>query len=537
MRDAEASTTPAHAAQNAPRAETPLQAPNPGPAAEAATDGDEARKRARRIERFAPPTPYEIAMAAATATAARMAAGRAHDWSARDPPADELSVANHTRGVASAGPSTRRKQIGRAALRPEPAAVPNGSNTPEAAATDVAKGACDTAASAIAAPTTGMPQHCANRAISMPVPAGEPEATRVPEAGSAAATEERVANGTRALAAPTPGTLDRQAIRATSLPAPAAKPGATTVPEGGSPTVAAKGVASRMRTIGAPSLGDQTGRADKAARISRATPVAVPDGSSKRVANGTRALAAPTPGTLDRQAIRATSLPAPAAKPGATTVPEGGSPTVAEEGVAGGLRASVAPSPGDPTGCADTAARISRATPVAVPDGSSKRVANGTRALAAPTPGTLDRQAIRATSLPAPAAKPGATTVPEGGSPTVAEEGVTGGLRASVAPSPGDPTGCADTAAPTLMTSPATDPDGSSAPTVTTGWLSVATRDAAILLIPVAHHPSVGATCCGGRRASQLVLSCSGLSTKGSVRSELDEKSGSPFTGNGSSIR
>jgi hypothetical protein len=43
------------------------------------------------------------------------------------------------------------------------------------------------------------------------------------------------------------------------------------------------------------------------------------------------------------------------------------------------------------------------------------------------------------------------------------------------------------------MTSPATDPDGSSTPTVTTEWLSTATRDAAILLIPVAHHPSVGA--------------------------------------------
>ena len=401
MRDAEESTTPAHAAQNAPRAETPLQAPNPGPAAEAATDGDEARKRARRIERFAPPTPYEFAMAAATATAARMAAGRAHDWSARDPPADELSVANHTRGVASAALSTRRKQIGRAALRPEPAAVPNGSNTPKAAATDVAKGACDTAASAIAAPTPGMPQHCATRAISMPVPAGEPEATRVPEAGSAAATEERVANGACAIAAPTPGTPDRQAIRATSLPAPAAEPGATTVPEGGSPTVAGEGATSSMRTIDAPSLGDQTGRAEKAARISREAPVAVPNGSSKRVAKGTRAIDAPTPGTLDRQAIRATSLPAPAAKPGATTVPEGGSPTVAEEGVAGGLRTNVAPSPGDPEGCANTAA-------------------------------------------------------------------------------------------PALMTSPATDPDGSSTPTVTTAWLSVATRDAAILLIPVAHHPSVG---------------------------------------------
>ena len=44
-------------------------------------------------------------------------------------------------------------------------------------------------------------------------------------------------------------------------------------------------------------------------------------------------------------------------------------------------------------------------------------------------------------------------------------------------------------------------------------------------------------TCCGGRRASQLVLSCSGLSTNGSVRRELHEKSGSPFTGNGISIR
>ena len=289
---------------------------------------------------------------------------------------------------------------------PVPAGEPEAARVPEAgsaAATEerVANGACDTAASAIAAPTPGMPQHCATRAISMPVPASEPEATRVPEAGSTADTEERVANGACASAAPTPGTPDRQAIRATSLPAPAAEPGATIVPEGDSPTVAGEGATSSMRTIDAPSLGDQTGRAEKAARISREAPVAVPNGSGKRVANGTRVLDAPTPGTLDRQAIRATSLPAPAAKPGATTVPEGGSPTVAEEGV-------------------------------------------------------------------------------------------TGGLRASVAPSPGDPTGCANTAAPTLMTSPATDPDGSSAPTVTTEWLSVATRDAAILLIPVAHHPSVG---------------------------------------------
>ena len=66
-------------------------------------------------------------------------------------------------------------------------------------------------------------------------------------------------------------------------------------------------------------------------------------------------------------------------------------------------------------------------------------------------------------------------------------------MRTVGAPSPDDPTGGAGTAAPTLMTSPATDPDGSSTPTVTTEWLSVATCDAAILLIPVAHHPSVGA--------------------------------------------
>ena len=139
----------------------------------------------------------------------------------------------------------------------------------------------------------------------MPVPAGEPEATRVPEAGSAAATEERVANGACAIAAPTPGTPYRQAIRATSLPAPAAEPGATMVPEGDSPTVAEEGVTSRMRTIDAPSPGDQTGRADKAARTSRAAPVAVPNGSSKRVAKGTRAIDAPTPGTLYRRAVKA----------------------------------------------------------------------------------------------------------------------------------------------------------------------------------------------------------------------------------------
>ena len=206
---------------------------------------------------------------------------------------------------------------------PVPAGEPEAARVPEAgsaAATEerVANGACDTAASAIAAPTPGMPQHCATRAISMPVPAGEPEATRVPEAGSAAATEERVANGACAIAAPTPGTPYRQAIRATSLPAPAAEPGATMVPKGGSPAVAEEGVTSRMRTIDAPSPGDQTGRADKAARTSRAAPVAVPNGSSKRVAKGTRAIDAPTPGTLYRGAVKAPPSPAPAAEPEAT---------------------------------------------------------------------------------------------------------------------------------------------------------------------------------------------------------------------------
>eukprot|EP00900_Chrysochromulina_parva_P012604 jgi/Chrpa1/21344/Chrysochromulina_OHIO_Genome00026080-RA len=157
------------------------------------------------------------------------------------------------------------------------------------------------------------------------------------------------------------------------------------------------------------------------------------------------------------------------------------------------MRIIDAPSPGDQTGRADKAARTSRAAPVAVPNGSSKRVAKGTRAIDAPTPGTLYRGAVKAPPSPAPAAEPEATTVPERSSPTVAEEGATSRMRTVGAPSPDDSTGGAGTAAPTLMTSPATDPDGSSTPTVTTEWLSVATRDAAILLIPVAHHPSVGA--------------------------------------------
>ena len=142
------------------------------------------------------------------------------------------------------------------------------------------------------------------------------------------------------------------------------------------------------------------------------------------------------------------------------------------------MRTIDAPSPGDQTGRADEAARISRAAPVAVPNGSSKRVAKGTRAIDAPTPGTIYRGAFKVPPLPAPAAEPGATMVPEGDSPTVAEEGVSSRMRTIGAPSPDDPTGGADTAAPTLMTSPATDPDWSSTLTVTTEWLSIATRDA-----------------------------------------------------------
>ena len=48
------------------------------------TDDDEVRKR-RRIERFTPPTPSEIALSTAAATAARMMAGSAIDWSAQQP--------------------------------------------------------------------------------------------------------------------------------------------------------------------------------------------------------------------------------------------------------------------------------------------------------------------------------------------------------------------------------------------------------------------------------------------------------------------
>ena len=63
-------------------------------------------------------------------------------------------------------------------------------------------------------------------------------------------------------------------------------------------------------------------------------------------------------------------MPVPAGEPEATRVPEAGSAAATEE-----------------------------------------RVANGACAIAAPTPGTPDRQAIRATSLPAPAAESTRTPV------------------------------------------------------------------------------------------------------------------------------
>ena len=73
-------------------------------AASATPDADEVRKR-RRIERFTPPTTSEIAMSAAAATAARIAAGRAHDWSAQSPPAGDVAGSTRTR-------QARRQQAG-----------------------------------------------------------------------------------------------------------------------------------------------------------------------------------------------------------------------------------------------------------------------------------------------------------------------------------------------------------------------------------------------------------------------------------------
>ena len=154
--DASGGTTPPSVARSAPRADAPPQAPEQGPATEAATGDSEARKRARRSERFAPPTPYEIAMAAAATTAARMAAGRAIDWSTRDPPANKQEGASET--------------------------------------------------SAIAAPAHGTLYGGVAKTASLPAPAAKPEATTVPKAGPTTGAEEGIASGTCAFGAPSAGT-------------------------------------------------------------------------------------------------------------------------------------------------------------------------------------------------------------------------------------------------------------------------------------------------------------------------------------------
>ena len=56
---------------------------------------DDARKR-RRIKRFSPHTPSEIARGKSVEAAARIAAGRAIDWAAHDPSAgDTIRVVVH----------------------------------------------------------------------------------------------------------------------------------------------------------------------------------------------------------------------------------------------------------------------------------------------------------------------------------------------------------------------------------------------------------------------------------------------------------
>ncbi len=99
-------------------------------------------------------------MAAAAATAARMAAGRAHDWSARDLPASEHVVASGTGGDATPMSSARK----RTAVR---------------------------AASAFAAPPPDGQAKRANTATSVPAPAAEPEAAIAPKEGSPTVAEHR----------------------------------------------------------------------------------------------------------------------------------------------------------------------------------------------------------------------------------------------------------------------------------------------------------------------------------------------------------
>ena len=83
---------------------TTANVPTAPQTASATPDDDEARKR-RRIDRFTPSIQPETATGAAAATAARIAAGRAHDWSAQNPPAGDVVGSTRTR-------QARRQQAG-----------------------------------------------------------------------------------------------------------------------------------------------------------------------------------------------------------------------------------------------------------------------------------------------------------------------------------------------------------------------------------------------------------------------------------------
>ena len=94
---------------------TTVNVPTAPQTTSATPDDDEAHKR-RRIERFTPPTQSETAMGAAAPTAARIAAGRAHDWSTQCPPGGDVAGSTRTRQA--------RRWRGSPLLRRRPLALP-----------------------------------------------------------------------------------------------------------------------------------------------------------------------------------------------------------------------------------------------------------------------------------------------------------------------------------------------------------------------------------------------------------------------------
>ena len=97
---------------------------------------DDARKR-RRIERFSPPTPSEIALGKSVEAAARIAAGRAIDWAARAPNAGDTSriiMLHHDDSDCRAATRKKWADAGLWLAQKRPATDPPWSNRPDAVA-------------------------------------------------------------------------------------------------------------------------------------------------------------------------------------------------------------------------------------------------------------------------------------------------------------------------------------------------------------------------------------------------------------------